>query len=98
MGILGVNDFWELAWKIRASFKLPQVMSEIHDVENYYLAPPAPKCSHWKEFLLPLNPMFTCQDIREGQLQKTLASAQALQYWGEKPNLPTPGQPCLLAR
>ena len=44
VGIPGITDFWEFAWKIRASFKLPQVRSEAQDVENDYLAPPAPKC------------------------------------------------------
>ena len=98
LGIPGVDNFWELTWKIRASFELPQVMSEVRDVENYYLAPPAPKYIHQNAFLLCLNLMFPCQDIREGQLQKTLAYAQDLQYWVEKSNPPMPGQPCLLGR
>ena len=38
-----------------------------------------------------------CQDIREEQLEKTVAYVQALQFWAEKSNLPTLGQPCLLA-
>ena len=42
--------------------------------------------------------MFHSQDIREAQLQKTLAYTQALQYWADKSNLLMPGQPCLLAR
>ena len=42
--------------------------------------------------------MFPSQDFREGQSQKTLAYAGALQYLAEKANLPMPGQPCLLAR
>ena len=49
-------------------------------------------------FLPPQDLKFPCQDYREGQLQKTLAYAQALQYWAEKANLPTLGQPHLLAR
>ena len=40
-GILEVSNFQEIAWKIWDSFKLPQWMSEIHDVENYSLAPPS---------------------------------------------------------
>ena len=98
MGIPGINDFQKLTKKIRASFELPQVKSKAQDVENEYSAPPAPKCICQKEFLPPLNQMFPCQDIREGQSQKTLAYAQALQYWAEKSNLPMPGWPCLLAR
>ena len=75
VGIPGINDFWELTQKIRASFELPWVKSETQDVKNDYLAPPAPKCICQKEFLPPLNPIFPCQDIRDGQSQKTLAYA-----------------------
>ena len=71
-------------------------MSKLHDVENYYLAPPAPPCLYWKDFLLLPNPQFPCWDIREGQLEKTVAYVQALQFWAEKSNPPTPSQPCLL--
>ena len=46
--------------------------------------------------LLP-DPKFPCQDIQEGQLEKTVAYVQALQYWAEKSNPPTLGQPCILA-
>ena len=73
-------------------------MSKIHKVENYCLAPPAPRCLHWKDFLSPLDPMFPCWDIREEQLEKTIAYTQTLQYWAEKSNPPMPGQPYLLAR
>ena len=96
--ILGVSNVQELAQKIRASFKLPQWMSEILDVDNYYLSPLAPRCIWQKAFLLPLDPKFLCWDIREGQLKKTIAYAQAPQYWVEKANPLMPGQPCLLAR
>ena len=54
--ILGVSNIQELGQKIRSSFELPQWMSKIHDVENYYLAPPAPRCIWQKAFLPPLNP------------------------------------------
>ena len=40
---------------------------------------------------------FACWDIRELQQAKMVAYAQALQFWAEKANLPTQGQPCLLA-
>ena len=36
VGIPGINDFWELAQKIRAYFELPQVKSEAQGVENHY--------------------------------------------------------------
>ena len=93
-----VGILQELAWKIWASFELPQWISEIHNVENYYLAPPSPKCLGWKGFLSPLDPMFPCQNTMEEQLKETVAYAQALQYWAEKSNPPTLGQPCLLGR
>ena len=38
-----------------------------------------------------------CWDIRELQWDKTVAYAEALQFWVEKANLPTEGQPHLLA-
>ena len=96
--IPGVSNVQELAQKIGASFELPWWMSKIHDVNNYYLAPPAPRCIWQKAFLLPLDPMFPCWDIREGQLEKTVAYAQTLQYWTEKANPPMPDWPHLLAR
>ena len=37
-----VDDIQELSQKIWASFKLPQQMSEVHGIDNYYLAPQAP--------------------------------------------------------
>ena len=91
VGMPGINNFREVAQKIRPSFELPHMKSKAQDVENDYLAPPAPKCICWKEFLLPLNLMSTCQDIREGQSQKTLVYTQALQNWVEKSNPPMPG-------
>ena len=50
-----------------------------------------------KEFLPLPDPKFTCQDIRELQWEKRVAYTKALQLWAEKANLPTEGQPCLLA-
>ena len=96
--ILGVSNVQELAWKIWASFELPQWMSEIHDVDNYYLASPAHRCIWQNAFLLPPDPTFLCWDIREGQLEKTIGYMQDLQYWAEKANLLMPGQSCLLVR
>ena len=73
-------------------------MSKIHDIDNYYLAPLAPRCIQQKPFLPPVNPSFPCWDIREGELEKTIGYAQALLYWAENAILLTPGQPHLLAR
>ena len=96
--IPNVDDIQELAQKIWASFKLPWQMSEIHGIENYYLAPLAPNCLHWKDYLLLPDPRFPCQDLWEEQLEKTVANTQALQCWAERANLSMPGQPCLLVR
>ena len=91
------KDHQELAWKVWASFKHPWQISEQHDVENYNQAQPALLCIHQKNFLSQPDPKYACQDIRESQLEKTVAYAQAHQFWAEKANLPIQGQPHLLA-
>ena len=91
-----VDDHQELAQKIRTSFELPQWISEQHGMENYHQTPLALPCLHQKDFLPQQDSKFPCQDIRESQLEKTVVYAQALQFWAEKANLPTLGQPCLL--
>ena len=93
----GVEDHKKLAWEVWASFKLPWQISKWHHVENYHQAPKAPLCFHQKSFPLPPDSKFTCQDIRELQWEKTVAYAKALQFWVEKANPPTQGQPRLLA-
>ena len=93
---LEVEDFWELAQKICTSFELPQRMSELHQVENYYLTSQVLKCLCQIDFLPLPDPKFPLQDIQVGQLEKTIAHVQVLQYWVEKSNPPTPGQPGLL--
>ena len=80
VGIPGIDEFWELTQKIRASFEILQVKSEAQGGDNDYLSLPAPACICWKDFLPPPDPRFPCWDIREGQSQKTLAYAQGLQY------------------
>ena len=91
-----VDDIQELAQKIWASFELPRQMSEVHSIENYYLAPLAPNCLCQKYFLLPPDLKFPCWDLQEEQ-GKNMAYTQALQCWAERANLPKPGPPCLLA-
>ena len=93
-----VDDAWKLTQKVQASFEIPQVRYQVLWVTNDYSVPPAPKCINRKAFLPVPDPEMPCQDYREGQLQKTLAYAQALQYWAEKTNLPGPGERHLLAR
>ena len=66
-------------------------------MENYHQAPPALLCIHQRDFHPQSDPKIACQDIRESQLEKTVAYAQVLQFWIEKLNPPTQGQPHLLA-
>ena len=92
-----MDNHWELAQKVRASFELQWQISEQHGMENYHQAPLSPPWICQRDFLPQHDSKFTCQDIRESQLEKIVAYAQALQFWVEKADLPTPGQPCLLA-
>ena len=91
-----IDDHQELAQEVQASFELPWQISKQHSVENYYQVPPAPPCICQKSFLLQHDPKFTCWDIRELQLEEVVDYARALQFWVEKANLPTQGQPCIL--
>ena len=58
--------------------------------------PSGPTGLCWKNFLLPLDSIFACQDIWEIQCEKMAAYAWALQFWVEKANPPTEDKPCLL--
>ena len=91
--ISDVDDHQELVWKVWASFELSRQIGEQHGVENCHQAPLALLCICQKDFLPQHDPKFACWDIRESQLEKTLAYAQALQFWAQKANLPTLGQP-----
>ena len=82
--IPGVDNHQELAWNVWASFKIPQWISEWHGMENYHQAPLALLCICQKDFLPQPDPKFAFKDIRELQLEKTVAYAQALQFWVEK--------------
>ena len=66
-------------------------------MENYHQAPPALLCICQKDFLAQPDSKFTCWDIRELQLEKMVAHAQALQFWTEEVDMPTQGQTHLLA-
>ena len=89
--ISDVDDHEELAQKVCASFELPQQISEQHGMENYHQTPLALPCICQKDFLPQHDSKFTCWDIRESQLEKMVAYAQALQFWEEKADLPTLG-------
>ena len=75
MVVPGVEDHEELASEVWASFQLPKRGSELHEVENYYQAPPALLCLLWKNFLPTPNSIFACCDIREMQHEKTMTYA-----------------------
>ena len=92
----GVDDHKKLACKVWASFCLPRRVSKLCKVKNDHQALPALPCLHWKNFLPPPDSIFACQDIWEIQWEKTVAYACALQFWVEKVNLPTEGEPHLL--
>ena len=98
MAIAHKDDYHRLAQKIQASFKIPWVRYKALKVSNDYSSPPALKCISRKAFLPNQDPRIPCQDYREGQPWKTLAYAQALQYWAKKAKPPKPDKLHLLAR
>ena len=55
-------------------------------------------CLLRERFHLPPDTIFTCQDIREVQREKMIAYTHTIQYWVEKSDPPTGGQPCWLAK
>ena len=54
---------------------------------------PTPKCIQWDMFLSDTDSHLPYQDCQLKPLWRTLAYAQALQYWTEKANPPVPGEP-----
>ena len=82
---------------MQASFSHPRSTREVKETKYYCHVPPAPPCLLRNSFQLPPNTIFACQDIREIWREKTIAYAHALQYWAEKSDLATGGQPCWLA-
>ena len=92
----GVDDYKKLACEVWASFLFPKRASELHQVKNDHQAPPAPPCLGRKNFLPLPDSIFACWNIQEIQHEKTVAYAQALQFWAEKANPPTKDKPCLL--
>ena len=92
--IPNAGDPKKLAWKICTSFEIPGVRCETLRNHKEYTVPSVPKCIKWGMFL-PNNLPY--QDVLLKSLQRTLAYAQALQYWAEKANPPVPSEPHLLA-
>ena len=93
-----VDDHCRLTQKVWASFEIPQVRCKALKVCNNYSSPPTPKCISKKAFLMIPDPRIPCNNYREGQPQKTLAYAQALQYWAISLNLPKPEELHFLVR
>ena len=91
-----VGDHKRLAWEVQASFQLPRRASELHKMKDYHQAPHAPLCLLQKMFMPPASSIYACRDIQEIQWEKTVAYAQALQYWAEKVDQPAGGKLCLL--
>ena len=80
----GIEDRCKFAWKIRASFYVPEVHLRVSP-EWVYTAPPAPRVLDRGTF----HPeKFSYQDVRQQPILLTIAYAQCLQHWAEKRNLP----------
>ena len=82
--ILGVEDPKKLAWKIWASFSIPEVRSQVFLGQGYTTSP-APKCLTQSVFL---PGELSYQDVQQQPFLLTMAYAKELQYWVERLNLP----------
>ena len=82
--ILGIRDPWKLAWKIRASFYIPEVRMRTL-LEPEYTAPPTPRSLDRNAFL-PDD--LSYQDMQQKPALLTMAYTRSLQYWVEKQSLP----------
>ena len=92
--ISGVDDPKKLAWKIQASFLIPEVRSQVYPGQGY-ITPPAPKCLTQNEFL---PDELSYQDVQQQPFLLTVAYAQGLQYLVERLNPPVDPDFCPLAR
>ena len=93
--ILGIRDPWKLAWKIRASFYIPEVRMRTL-LEPGYTVPPTPRSLDRNAFL-PDD--LSYQDMQQNLALLTMAYARSLQYWvekqsAEKPEPPSFGRKC----
>ena len=94
----GEENTRELTRQVRASFGLPRWLQELDAERATLQAPPALLCLHWQTFMPLPDSIFASWDIREVARDKVVAYARALQYWVEQNDLPTGGEPCLLAK
>ena len=76
----GMMDLCRIAWKIWASFHVPEIWSWASPNQGYS-APPAPR-SLYREAFLPERLEY--QDVRQRPLLLTEAYCQCLQHWVEK--------------
>ena len=76
----GIEDRHKFAWKIRASFYVPEVWLKA-SLEWGYTAPPSPQMLDRGVFHLE---KFTYQDVRQRPVLMTIAYARCLQHWVEK--------------
>ena len=98
IGSAGGAQLQKISMKGTRFIQPPKRASEVKEMKDHCQAPPAPPCLLRKSFQLPPDTIFACQDIREIQREKMIAYAHVLQYWAEKSDLPTGGQPCQLAK
>ena len=91
--IPGITDWQKFAWKIQASFYIPEVQSRMFP-EEVYSAPPAPQSLNRGAYF-PDN--LTYQDVRQQPELLTVAFCQCLQNWVEKCNPPRNPDFCPLA-
>ena len=82
--IPGIKDLCKFAWKIRASFYIPEVQMRA-SVEQGYTVPPAPQNLNRSAFL---PEKLAYQDVQQQLAFLTIAYVWSLQYWAEKCNLP----------
>ena len=91
--ILGIRDPWKLAWKIRASFYIPEVRMRTL-LEWGYIVPPILRSLDRNTFL-PSD--LSYQDMWQKPALLTMAYARSLQHWAEKQSLPRSWDLCPLA-
>ena len=94
--IPNAGDLKKLVCKICASFEVPQIRCKALKDPGRLSFTPAPKCIQRKMFLPVANSHLPCQEYQLKQPWRTLAYAQALQYWAEKANQLVPNEPWYL--
>ena len=94
----GEDNTRELARQVMASFGLPQQLHKLDAERATLQAPPALPCLCQQTFMPPPDSISASRDIRKVPREKVVAYARALQYWAEKNDPPTGGEPHFLAK